>query len=764
MTVVLMVIGVLAAPVAEAHPELHPSMGHALDEHDAGLGIQVNSPEDLAQFISAIQWGDTGKVDHQTADLVYAGTGCTPASYAAVADRIQGAIAIVDARVSATNPADQCPQYAFVQKVQSAERAGAIGFIQIPGEGEQPRTSSTAVTATIPALEIERTDTALAIRDAVIAGTAVNVTFTPPPGFEAMSDVPCVDGWAGPFECDGIDLLSLFPAADFNSAGISDLWGWTDPDTGDEYVIIGKTNGVAFFRITDPYDPDYLGELPNQAEVQRVWHDIKVHDNHAFIVSESEPHGMTVFDLTRLRDVTEPQVWDQDAFYRLHSAAHNLEINTDTGFAYIVGGNAGLVVPDQCLSGLHMVDINDPKNPRFAGCYLEEGGPGTAARTAGAPVSPAAYVHDANCVIYDGPDTRYTGQEICFNSAETQVVIADVTNKVLPTTLGTISYEDAGYTHQGWLTDDHRYLVVNDELDELNAMDPETGEPGTNTRTIVLDVSDLEAPKVHFEYFHDTVSPDHNNYIHEGLLYQSNYSSGLRVLDVAPMYDPDEPTLAPVAFFDTFPRHSDVTFDGTWSNYPFFESGTIAVSGRAEGLFLLRLQQQDDDEEGQAGVDIECTNCPVGIRAGEDGSADLVVSNTGDIDDTYDVTIDGLPDGWSATVEPDTVEVAAGDAEGVTVAVEVPRQAKAGTYSLTVTATSTADPEVSDTVEITVDVRKGKPSEPGPPPGDRGPGEAADPRVQPAAVSSMTAPGSGILVVVALTLILGAATRRRRSN
>jgi choice-of-anchor B domain-containing protein len=350
--------------------------------------------------------------------------------------------------------------------------------------------------------------------------------------FEAMSDLPCEDGMAGPFECDGIDLLAFVPQEDFNGAGVSDLWGWTDPESGDEYVIIGKTNGVAFFRVTDPLNPVYLGELPNPALLHRIWHDIKVFADHAFIVSESEPHGMTVFDLTRLREVTEPQEWDRDAFYPLHSAAHNVEVNVDTGFAYIVGGNAGIVVPDLCLSGLHMVDINDPQNPTFAGCYFEEGGPGTAARTIGGPaeeLSPAAYVHDTQCVIYDGPDQRYTDREVCFNSAEDKVVIVDVTDKQAPVTLGVTDYPMVGYTHQGWLTEDHGRLVVNDEMDETGFDIP--------TRSIVIDVTDLENPEFHFEYEHGTDAITHNNYIVDGLIYHSNYTSGLRVHDITNIAD-----------------------------------------------------------------------------------------------------------------------------------------------------------------------------------------------------------------------------------
>jgi choice-of-anchor B domain-containing protein len=538
-----LVAAVLASPIADAHPD--PLEGSHKQQATGGIVVEV-AGGGLDGQLQAVQWGDTGEISGQSAELVYAGAGCTPLSYAGV--DVEGKIAFIESGA----PGDPCPAATFFQRVQLAEQSGAIGLVALPREGAEPTGNATAVTDTREPLP-------------------------------RIVDQPCVDGKAGPFACEGIDLLSFVPQEEFDGAGVSDIWGWTDPETGEEYVMFGKTNGVAFYNITDPYDPDYVGYLPNQAALQEIWHDIKVFQDHAFIVSESMPHGMTVFDLTQLRGVTTAEELTPTARYDGVMSAHNVAINEDTGFAYIVGGNAALVAPDQCLSGLHMVDINEPASPKFAGCYPLDGGPGTAARVAGSPVG-AAYVHDTQCVIYDGPDEEHQGKELCFNAAEDKVTIVDVTNKALPTTIATVSYDGVAYAHQGWLTEDHRYLLTNDELDEQ-------AEPGTRTRTMVLDVSDLDEPVVHDYHFHDTVSIDHNNYVHEGLVYQSNYTSGLRVLDVATLDDAD-PRLDERAFFDVYPfddEEPQAVFEGTWSNYPYFESGTIALTGINEGLFLVRL-------------------------------------------------------------------------------------------------------------------------------------------------------------------------------
>jgi choice-of-anchor B domain-containing protein len=678
----LLLSALVVAPTAGAHPGAHS------DEPPPGIGVLLAPGTPEEQFLPGFQYSGTPAVDGRQAPFEFVGNGCTPASYAG-AD-VAGKIALADRGAPGV-----CPPTTFFQRVAYAEQAGAIGLVTIAPEDRGPTTNGTAITGGIPGLEVFRTPEILAARDAAIAGeepvAALVDTREPIP---SMGPTPCEGGKAGPFECENIDLLSFTSHTEFDSAGISDIWGWTDPADGGEYVMMGKTNGTAFFNITDPTAPLYLGEIPNPSPDQQVWHDIKVYKDHAFIVSESETHGMVVFDLTRLRGLgaSDGTVrFTPDATYELTSAAHNLEINTATGYAYIVGGNAGIVAPDQCLSGLHMVNIQNPKNPVFAGCYSAEGGPGTAARVVGGPVqenSPAAYVHDTTCVIYDGPDTEHHGKEICFNSAEDKVVIADVTNKLAPKTLGFTSYENIAYAHQGSLTADKAFLLVNDELDELRVEEVET------TRTMVLDVRDLDAPTLHFVHEHETTAIDHNNYVHEGFVYQSNYSAGLRVLDVANV--PDR-SMTEVAFFDTYPSHTNPTFDGTWSNYPFFESGTVAVSGRQEGLFLVKVRDEVlNPAPSSEPLSITCTDCPLEIRAGESGTARFDVTGAGE---SPEVTVADVPAGWTATVD------------GVRVTVEVPVRERAGTSTLTVTVTRDGE---SASAPLPVEVVKGRPSDKGP--------------------------------------------------
>jgi choice-of-anchor B domain-containing protein len=102
-------------------------------------------------------------------------------------------------------------------------------------------------------------------------------------------------------------------------------------------------------------------------------------------------------------------------------------------------------------------------------------------------------------------------------------------------------------------------------------------------------VGDLEDPQLVNEFLLDSGASDHNLYVRGNFMYQSNYQAGLRILDITNPVQPVE-----VGNFDTAPYSEDAAgFGGSWSNYPYFRSGIIAVSSRNEGLFLLRKQERD---------------------------------------------------------------------------------------------------------------------------------------------------------------------------
>ena len=42
-----------------------------------------------------------------------------------------------------------------------------------------------------------------------------------------------------------------------------DLWGWTDPENGKEYAIVGMEGSTAFVDVSSPTAPIVLGTLPS---------------------------------------------------------------------------------------------------------------------------------------------------------------------------------------------------------------------------------------------------------------------------------------------------------------------------------------------------------------------------------------------------------------------------------------------------------------------------------------------------------------------
>jgi choice-of-anchor B domain-containing protein len=377
------------------------------------------------------------------------------------------------------------------------------------------------------------------------------------------------------FDCGAADLQSFLPPShmtpDGHYIGLSSLWGWSDAQTKSEWALVGLRDGTTFVDITNPTMPRAVAYLPlTEGARPSSWREMKTYKDHAFIVSDAAgPHGIQIFDLGRLRTMKpqpngRPQLVAADFIYRDVNSVHDMVINEESGFAYPVGSSGG---GNTCGGGLHMIDIHEPKNPKFVGCFADTE---TGRQRTG-------YIHDAQCVNYKGPDKRYKGHEICIGSNETMLSLQDVTDKKAPKVISRAAYPKVGYTHQGWLTEDHKYFYLDDELDE-------TGGLVDKTRTLIWDFTDLENPKLVKEHFGKEGASDHNQYVKGDLLYQSNYRAGLRVLSIKDPINPKE-----IAYFDTDPfRPNTAGFNGAWNIYPFFKSGSIIISSIEQGLFVVK--------------------------------------------------------------------------------------------------------------------------------------------------------------------------------
>ncbi|MSO49725.1 MAG: choice-of-anchor B family protein [Acidobacteria bacterium] len=388
------------------------------------------------------------------------------------------------------------------------------------------------------------------------------------------------DGKIEVFDCGATDLQAFLPPSKLSHDGhtvpMSSLWGWTDSQTKQEWAILGRRDGTTFLDITNPTQPRVVADLPlTDGARPSSWREMKVYKDHAFIVSDSAgPHGIQIFDLARLRVMKPqpnglPQKVAADFIYRDVNSVHDMVINEESGFGYPVGSSGG---GNTCGGGLHMLDLKEPKNPKFVGCFADTE---TGRQRTG-------YIHDAQCVNYKGPDKRYKGREICIGSNETMLSLQDVTDKTKPRVISRAAYPKVGYTHQGWLTEDHKYFYLDDELDE-------TGGMVEKTRTLIWDFTDLENPKLVKEHFSKEAASDHNQYVKGDLLYQSNYRAGLRVLSIKDPTNPKE-----IAYFDTDPfRPNTAGFNGAWNVFPFFKSGSIIISSVEQGLFIVKTSDRE---------------------------------------------------------------------------------------------------------------------------------------------------------------------------
>ena len=379
---------------------------------------------------------------------------------------------------------------------------------------------------------------------AVAAALMPTVLGAPPAAGATVSDRPCVNGKAGQFDCHNVDLKAFVPNADLGGGRLSDVWGWQDPVTKREYALVGSTIGVLFVDVTNPSQPAYLGNLIKPEPVS-IWQDVEVFKNHAFVVCDLSPCGMQVFDLTRLRGVTAPQPWAPNLVYPVSMVTHTIDINQETGFAFLNGSYA--------TQGSHIVDINIPLAPVPAGFIRDDG-----------------YTHDTHCRVYRGPDTRYAGKEICFSFNTDTITVYDLSSKSNPVQLARVTYPGAAYVHSGWLTKDHRYLLSDDETDNKNIV-------------FIWDVTALDKPKLIGTYTGASRAIDHNVYILGDHAYLANYKAGMRILDTSAV---GEGKLTEIAYFDVV-GPPDTGFEGAWSVYPFLPSGNVLISGMGQGLFVV---------------------------------------------------------------------------------------------------------------------------------------------------------------------------------
>ncbi len=348
----------------------------------------------------------------------------------------------------------------------------------------------------------------------------------------------------GTFDAANVTLEAQVALTEFNSSQGNDCWGYTAP-SGREYAIMGLAEGTSFVEVTNPANPQVIVTHPGG---NSLWRDIKVFGHHAYAVNETSG-GIQVFDMSLIDSGTVSVVGNVTSGGT--TSTHNVAVDEQSGYLYRLGGGNNI--------GLRIYNLNtNPAVPGFVGQWTDR------------------YVHDAQIVVWkSGP---HAGKQIAVccsggnnGSVDTGLELLDVTNKGSITQLGRIIYPNGAYSHQVWISPDQQYAYVNDELDE----------PGLPSTTLVFDISDPTNPTLVNTFTNGRAAITHNNYLKDGYLFVANYTDGIRIFDLA-----DPVNGVEVGFFDTRPESAAATFNGLWSVYPYFPSGTVIGSDFERGLFV----------------------------------------------------------------------------------------------------------------------------------------------------------------------------------
>ncbi|MFG0328379.1 MAG: choice-of-anchor B family protein [Phycisphaerales bacterium] len=458
---------------------------------------------------------------------------------------------------------------------------------------------------------------------------------------------------SGQYASENIELLAELPLSAFGSqhANGNDCWGYVSA-SGREYAIMGLSHAAAFVEITDPANPVIVAQIDHPGS---LWGDYKVYGDYCYAVNENGG-GIQVIDLADIDNGTVTLVTSiRDNGI---SSVHNIAVNEESGFLYTCGASSD--------RGIIALDLANPARPVAVGWFF------------------GIYNHDAQVVTMKSG--RWAGREIAFCCAgPSGLVIVDVTDKANMREIGRSGYPGLDYCHQGWLSQDQRFFYVNDEGDELHGHTP-------TTRTLVFDVTDLRSPTLVTTFTTGLPATDHNLYVHDAFIYEANYRSGLRLFDAADPLNPVE-----VGFFDTYPSNDRAGYNGAWSVYPYFPSGTVIISDIERGHFVVDVS----DALAQRRLFFDTPDLTAG------SNASLTVSNaTADATVSFAYSLSGpgavYAPGVNAMVlleAPRLGGAAIADSTGVaTLDLTVPF----GTAGLTVWMQAVEDGRISNVIETTI--------------------------------------------------------------
>lgn len=226
-----------------------------------------------------------------------------------------------------------------------------------------------------------------------------------------------------------VTLLSNFPIPNGNF--VTDVWGYYDNSTGNEYALVAENSlGLFIIDVTNPINPSLTSQVNSVPGF-----DVKAWQHYVYTVNGGGSGQGGIVDIS---DPANPQVVGS------FPSSHNIFI-ADNGYMYLE------------YPGLRIYNLNpDPTNPQPV--WSKQTG--------------------------DGHDATVIGDRLYDFHGYSGTYIYDVSMPSNPQLLGSITDPSINYHHSGWPSDNGQYLFICDEL----ASDP-------TADISVWDISDLNNPQ-----------------------------------------------------------------------------------------------------------------------------------------------------------------------------------------------------------------------------------------------------------------------------
>lgn len=326
----------------------------------------------------------------------------------------------------------------------------------------------------------------------------------------------------------------------------SGCWGYTHPQTNEEFAILGSCIGTHFFNITFPSSATLSAFVPGRSSTS--WREIKTYQNYCYVISDDPaPNSFQIIDLSLLPNSVSV-VYDGTSYFE---RAHTLYVDNDKLYVCSITSAGG-----SSYSAMNVYSLANPEQPTLLRKLSED-----------YPFIPA--VHDVfvlNDTVYAscGPLGLYVFK---FDTQQ---------NKFFQ--LGSFtSYENPTANHSSWISKDKKHLVFCDEI---------YGSPAK-----LVNIENLNNITLESTFSPGSNAIPHNPYVVGDLAVIAAYQDGLNIYNIS-----DPAHVFHAGAFDTYPEGGLNTGDygndklkGNWGAYPFFPSGRVIATDINNGLFVFDI-------------------------------------------------------------------------------------------------------------------------------------------------------------------------------